>query len=747
MAVQVPDHTAAKRAADETSDKSSSSIVEKEAEFERGFRFWTIIIGLGITTLLASLEHTVVTTAAPYILQELDLKENFVWITNAFFICSGICGGASTGNMLIAGRAIQGAGSGGIVLTVNIIVSDLCPLRKRGQYMAVILAVFGLGVAIGPFIGGAIAERTTWRWVFYINLPIGGLSLIIMFFFLRVKRASDQPLSKQLGRIDIIGNGILMFKPIHFVGFGLTALGMGLLSLLDQDTSIAEWAVFQIICALGIGIIIDTLLPAFQAPVAEKDQALSTSTWGFVRAFGCIWGVAIPAVIFNNVIDGRVGEMVSNAKARELLGAGGAYQSASAAFVLQFEPLVQEEIRALYVLALRKVFWIGATFAGVGTVLSPSVTGDGTTRAVISHIVPIPTLDSPDDMLIKVSHVALNPCDYKMPYAFPTPGAIIGNDFVGTIVAIHPSSQSAVRKRFPLGTTVCGLIHGSNPGDPSNGAFATYIRASASLVLRVPESWKPSDAATLGSGLTTAFVALFAQGPGAGLSLPISPDNSGATPLPLDVLVYGASTSTGTMAVQLLKLSGARVIAICSPHNFGLVRGYGADFVFDYADPETPSRIRQVTNGELEYALDVIAYTESVRSCQAAISRYGGILTVLEKYDWAQEQNSLRRKTVDVRFPLALEIFGKELKLSNGYERPASEEWRKEARKWFEAYQRLLDEGKLKPHPVKVLESGWQSILDGLEVLKSGSVSGYKIVVPLGELGQGRGNLGAGSAL
>ncbi|KAK4206769.1 major facilitator superfamily domain-containing protein [Rhypophila decipiens] len=861
MAVQVPDHTAAKRAADETSDKSSSSIVgqiaapatredgvEKAADFERGFRFWTIIIGLGITTLLASLEHTVVTTAAPYILQELDLKENFVWITNAFFICStaltplfgqlcdifgrrwvfltiiaiftlgrGICGGASTGNMLIAGRAIQGAGSGGIVLTVNIIVSDLCPLRKRGQYMAVILAVFGLGVAIGPFIGGAIAERTTWRWVFYINLPIGGLSMIIMFFFLRVKRAilgffalglfvafeasgwASEPvmptrLFKHRTSIVVLCNTFLnttiyfwylyflpvyfqavalyipsragysllpqalagapgamlaaialsrwgKFKPIHFVGFGLTALGMGLLSLLDQDRSTGEWAVFQIICALGIGIIIDTLLPAFQAPVAEKDQALATSTWGFVRAFGCIWGVAIPAVIFKNFIDGRVGDMVSNAKARELLGAGGAYQSASAAFVLQFEPLDQEEIRALTSASRQDpgVLQLPTSQMPVPTsqtaiIQSPSVTGHGTTQAVISHTVPIPTLDSPDDILIKVSHVALNPCDYKIPSAFPTPGAIIGNDFVGTVVAIHHSSQSAVRKRFPLGTTVCGLIHGSNPGDPSNGAFATYIRASASLVLRVPESWKPSDAATLGSGLTTAFVVLFAQGPGAGLSLPISPDNPGATPPPLDVLVYGASTSVGTMALQLLKLSGAGVIAVCSPHNFGLVKGYGADFVFDYADPETPSRIRQVTNGELEYGLDVIADTESVGTCQAAISRYGGILTVLEKYDWAQEQSSLRRKTVDVRFPLALEIFGKELKLSNGYERPSSEERRKEARKWFEVYQRLLDEGKLRPHPVKVLESGWQSILDGLGVLKSGSVSGYKIVVPLVEL-------------
>lgn len=56
-------------------------------DFERGFRFWAIIIGLGISTLLAALEHTVVTTAGPLILEDLDLKENFVWITNAFFIC------------------------------------------------------------------------------------------------------------------------------------------------------------------------------------------------------------------------------------------------------------------------------------------------------------------------------------------------------------------------------------------------------------------------------------------------------------------------------------------------------------------------------------------------------------------------------------------------------------------------------------------------------------------------------------
>jgi hypothetical protein len=62
-------------------------------DFERGFRFWVIIIGLAVSTLLAALEHTVVTTAAPYILQDLGLKENFIWITNAFFVCRLVLSG------------------------------------------------------------------------------------------------------------------------------------------------------------------------------------------------------------------------------------------------------------------------------------------------------------------------------------------------------------------------------------------------------------------------------------------------------------------------------------------------------------------------------------------------------------------------------------------------------------------------------------------------------------------------------
>jgi MFS family permease len=107
-----------------------------------------------------------------------------MFIVAVFTLGSGICGGANGADMLIIGRAVQGIGSGGINMIVDVIVSDLVPLRERGNFIAIVLTVYSIGSSMGPFVGGIIVQRTTWRWVFYINLPVGGFSLVLLFLFL-----------------------------------------------------------------------------------------------------------------------------------------------------------------------------------------------------------------------------------------------------------------------------------------------------------------------------------------------------------------------------------------------------------------------------------------------------------------------------------------------------------------------------------------------------------------------------------
>ncbi|KAI1175863.1 MFS general substrate transporter [Nemania sp. FL0916] len=213
--------------------------------YKPDFRVYAIVVGLGITNLLTAVESTIVSTAAPAILTDLQLGVNFIWITNAFFLSStaiiplcgqfcnvfgrryvmltavavfmlgsGISGGASTGGMLIAGRAVQGAGSGGIMMLTSIIVSDLVPLRQRGNMAALLISIFGVGAALGPFIGGVIVSSTTWRWIFYLNLPIGGAALVILFVFLRVGYSKDLSFWQKLKRVDFAGNAILVASTV-----------------------------------------------------------------------------------------------------------------------------------------------------------------------------------------------------------------------------------------------------------------------------------------------------------------------------------------------------------------------------------------------------------------------------------------------------------------------------------------------------------------------------------------------------
>ncbi|KAL6812047.1 major facilitator superfamily domain-containing protein [Trichoderma sp. SZMC 28015] len=111
--------------------------------------------------------------------------------------------------MLISARIIQGLGGGGISVLVSIIVGDLVPLRYRQKYMAIVMSFFALGTFIGPIVGGAIVTNVSWRWTFYINLPVGGVALFLVFFFLKVKHPSDGAILQRLIHLDWSGHVLL----------------------------------------------------------------------------------------------------------------------------------------------------------------------------------------------------------------------------------------------------------------------------------------------------------------------------------------------------------------------------------------------------------------------------------------------------------------------------------------------------------------------------------------------------------
>ncbi|KAG1492130.1 hypothetical protein G6F52_013383 [Rhizopus delemar] len=111
--------------------------------------------------------------------------------------------------MLIVARAIAGIGAAGINSMVYIIITDIVPLEKRGSYQGVVNAVYSLSSIFGPLIGGSFTDYVTWRWNFYINLPIGAVAVAVLLYFLRLPTPKSK-LSEKLKRVDYIGTVIVL---------------------------------------------------------------------------------------------------------------------------------------------------------------------------------------------------------------------------------------------------------------------------------------------------------------------------------------------------------------------------------------------------------------------------------------------------------------------------------------------------------------------------------------------------------
>ncbi|KAH8691552.1 chaperonin 10-like protein [Talaromyces proteolyticus] len=324
---------------------------------------------------------------------------------------------------------------------------------------------------------------------------------------------------------------------------------------------------------------------------------------------------------------------------------------------------------------------------------------------------PIPTLRD-DCILVKTVSVAVNPADWKLIAFLAPPAVLVGSDYSGVVEAVGKD----VKKEFSQGDRVCGFVHGCNAVQPEDGAFAEYIVAKGDLQMKIPDSMSFQEAATLGAGINTVGQVY----KNLELNLPNNPIKN-AVP----ILIYAGSTATGTLAIQFAKLSGYMVLTTCSPHNFDLVRRLGADAVFDYKDPEAAKEIRKYTNNNLKLVLDCISDDSSTEFCDNALSTEGG------KYNsWPSV--GIERSNVNSSQTIVYTSIGEAFELGP-MSFPAKPEDKAFAEEFLAVAEPLLAEGKIKVHPAKLGKGGLQGVLDGLQQLKEGKVSGEKLVYNVGE--------------
>jgi len=160
------------------------------------------------------------------------------------------------------------------------------------------------------------------------------------------------------------------YKVLHIIGFAFLAAGLGSFSVLTKNSSTAEWVCLQILPSVGAGMVLDTLLPAFQTGVGEVDSAAAAASWSFVRSFGNIWGVAIPGAILNIYSSQYAVEFIADSTARLSLQNGDAYSSATRDFVESFSEPTRSQIIEVFTKSLSKVFLIGIVFPILSFVLS-----------------------------------------------------------------------------------------------------------------------------------------------------------------------------------------------------------------------------------------------------------------------------------------------------------------------------------------------------------------------------------------
>ncbi|KAI0807670.1 GroES-like protein [Fomes fomentarius] len=323
---------------------------------------------------------------------------------------------------------------------------------------------------------------------------------------------------------------------------------------------------------------------------------------------------------------------------------------------------------------------------------------------------PVPTIGD-DDILVKTVALSQNPTDYKhVDYPIGKPGTILGCDFSGNVVKVGKNVTSP-----KVGDHVAGFVHGA--AFPDEGAFAEYAKTPADLVWLVPpNTFIYEESATLEVAFLTAVQALYHP---KRLALVEPPQKVQGDEW---VLVWGGSSAVGLSAIQLLRLSGYKIVTTASPRNFTLVKDFGADEVFDYKDSSVVQKIKDVTGHSIKKALDTIGEKGAQGMTAESIAPSGGLVVTL------LTPTPSPRKDVEIRLTLLYTAQGRAFDFGPDRHFPASLEDKDQIVQFLKKFPKLASDRAIKPLPIKFWEGGLQAIPDGLQYMREGKVSAEKIV-------------------
>jgi EmrB/QacA subfamily drug resistance transporter len=284
-----------------------------------------VFAGVMLGMLLAALDQTIVATALPTIVGDLGGASHISWVVTSyllastaftplwgklgdqfgrkrvfqtsiviFLIGSALCGASQNMVELIAFRALQGVGGGGLMVLAMALIADVVPPRDRGRYQGVVGAVFGLASVAGPLLGGFFVDQLNWRWVFYVNLPVGVVALLVVGIALRHVTPHARP------KIDYLGTFLI----------AATATCLILITSLGGTTwawsSVQVWS-----CAVLAAVLLAAFI-AVERRAAEpvlplglfRNQVFAMcSVIGFVMGF-CMFGALTFLPIFMQVVNG-----------------------------------------------------------------------------------------------------------------------------------------------------------------------------------------------------------------------------------------------------------------------------------------------------------------------------------------------------------------------------------------------------------------------------------------------------------